>query len=252
MSPISDTEVQPGLLVQRPQPDPILLVQLPILQLGHVPRRCVHLAEPGAFLGYHSLIIGKNVHGKLVQPLQIPLVGGIFHCPLVVDVGEKITVFEIAIEVGRVAVILRGHQPVLRERSPRLALEQAVPAAANPVVGAALLELADTVVLAAEGDEIGHPRPVAPFHVGAQKLAALRKAECVDGRRGGEDRVRFEVSTHLHDLLCKVPKEGGSAVSGSVVIEADVIGECARIGFVHEGADGTNPLGIVAGEVSEN
>lgn len=122
---------------------------------------------------------------------------------------------------------------------------------AEPVIGAAFLELADTVVLATEGDEIGHPRPVAAFNVRAQKLAALRKAEGVDGRGSGEDRVRFEVGTHFLDLFCKISEESGGAVGGSVVVDAYVVCECARIGFVHEGADRAKPLGIVAGALSE-
>lgn len=123
MLPLGDAEIQLLLLVQRPQPNPIVLVQLPIVQLGHLPGRCVHLAEPGAFLGHHRRVVGEDVHGETVQALQIPFVGGVFQCPLVVDVGKEVAIFEIAVEVGRVAEILRGHQLALRQRRPRLGLE---------------------------------------------------------------------------------------------------------------------------------
>lgn len=62
--------------------------------------------------------------------------------------------------------------------------------------------------------------------------------------------MRFKIGAHLLDFLCEIPEKRGPAVGGSVFVESDVVGECGWIGFIHEGADGLKPLGIVARRLS--
>lgn len=83
---------------------------------------------------------------------------------------------EIAVQILRVSIILRGHEPRLHEIGPSIAFEVSVPAPTHPVVVGAVLELADAVVLAAERDESVDGRAIAALDVGAQELAALGKA----------------------------------------------------------------------------
>lgn len=54
-------------------------------------------------------------------------------------------------------------------------------------------------MLRAEGHERRDGGDVAALDVGAQELAALREAEGVDGRGGGEDGVGGEVGADFGD-----------------------------------------------------
>ncbi len=117
----------------------------------------------------------------------------------------------------------------------------------DPVGGGAVLEVADAVVLAAEGDQVGDGRVVAALDVGAQELAALREAQGVDGRGGGENGVGGEVVAYLADLDGQVAEEGGGAVGRGVGVEADDVHVRARVGFLGEVADGFEAVGFVAG-----
>lgn len=93
-------------------------------------------------------------------------------------------------------------------------------------------------MLAAKCHEIRHGGVVAAFYVCAQELAALGEAEAVDGGCGGEDRMGCEIGADFLDLEGEVSEESSGAIRGSVVVDADVVSICSRVGFVHEVPDG--------------
>ncbi len=143
--------------------------------------------------------------------------------PLIIDIRKEVGVLEIFLQIVRAAIVLGGHEARLDEVGPGVASQERLRAPAEPVCSAALLELADAIVLAAEGDEAAHRRLVAALDIAAEELAALREADGVDGGRGREDGVRCEVVADLGDLQGEVAQEGGPAVVGGVVVEADVV-----------------------------
>ena len=110
--------------------------------------------------------------------------------------------------------------------------QQGFPAVADPIVRGAELELADAIMLAAEGDEGGDRRVVAALDIRAEELPALGKPEGVECRRAGEDRVRGEVSAHGRDLLIHAAKEGCFAITARVRRKTDVVDGCIRVGSV--------------------
>lgn len=166
MLALRDEEIQPAALVQPLETDPVFPVEGSVLERLDFPLGG-DVAEPGALLGDGNGVVGEHVHGEAVELFQVRLVSGVLRGPLVVDVGEEIAVLEVGVEVGRVAEVLGGDEIALHDVAPRAALQQAVPGAADPVAVGAVLEFADAVVLAAEGEEVGHPRPVAAFDVAA-------------------------------------------------------------------------------------
>ena len=95
---------------------------------------------------------------------------------------------------------------------------------AHPVVVGAVLEFADAVVLAAEGDEGVYGRVVAALDVGAEELAALGETEGVDGGGAGKDGVGGDVVADFEDLFGQVAEEGCGSIGGGVLVEADVVG----------------------------
>jgi len=102
-------------------------------------------------------------------------------------------------------------------------------------------------VLRAKSDEVGDGRVITPFDVGAHELAALGKAEGVDGGRGGEDGVRSEVGADLSDLVVQVAEEAGLGVGVGVSVKADVVDEGAGVDFFSEFAEGAEAVCFVAG-----
>ena len=113
-----------------------------------------------------------------------------------------------------------------------------MPALAEPIGSRTLLELGDAVVLRAKRHQVRDWGIVAPLDVGAQELAALRKAHGVECRRRRENRVRSEVGADLIDLIGNVSEEGGPPVVGRVVVEVDIVHEGARIDFFGQSAYG--------------
>lgn len=184
MPSLRNLKLQPPLLVQPLQPQPILLVQSPLLHFRNLIARLIILRKIRALLWHHCRIFLEHKHDKPLQPLQIILISGVLDLALVVNIGEEITVLKVRLQILRIPVILRRHEPRLHEIGPGIPLQVPVPALADPVIIAAILELADTVVLAAEGDEGVDGGVVAALDVGAEELAALGEAEGVDG--GGE------------------------------------------------------------------
>lgn len=108
---------------------------------------------------------------------------------------------------------------------------------AYPVGGRAVLEVANTVVLTSESDEIRDGRVIAALDIGAEELAALGEAEGVDGWCRGEDRVGGEVCADIFELGGEVADERGGAVGGGVIVNPDVVDECAWVYFLGEVAD---------------
>ena len=153
---------------------------------------------------------------------------------------------EVRLQIFHIAIVLRGHELRLDEIAPRLRLEEALPAIAQPVVRVALLELGDAVVLRAEGDEAGDGRVVAALDVGAQELAALREAQAIDGGSAGEDGVQGEVGADLSDLFVDVAPKGGSLVRIGVVIEVNKVDVGARVDRLRKVTYGAQAIGFIA------
>ena len=190
MPTLRDPKIKSLLLVQKAQTDPIFAIEIPFLQPCHLLTRRIHLGEKGTLLRNNRLVLCKHVHGESTQFLHILLIGLILRLPLVINIGQKITILEIVVQILRIAIVLRGHQSTLRKRPPRIPLEDAAPRLTQPIRRGAVLELADAVVLAAKGHEILHSGRVAAFDIGAEELAALGEAEGVYGGGAGEDGVR--------------------------------------------------------------
>ena len=182
MPTLGDPEIEFLLFIQKAQTDPIFTIDIPFLQICYLFTRSIDLGKKGTLLGDDRLVICKHEHGEPAQFLDILLVGLILRLPLIVDVSQKIAILKVILQILRVAIVLRGHQSALRKGPPRVALEKAAPRPTQPIRGRAFLKLADPVVLASKGHEILYPRIVAAFNVRAQELAALGKAEGVDGR----------------------------------------------------------------------
>lgn len=153
---------------------------------------------------------------------------------------------KIAVKVLSIPEVLRRHQPALHEFRPGVPFQKAIKAATYPIIRLAILKFADAIVLAPERHEIRHRGVVAAFHVRSQELAALGEAEAVDSGRGGKDGMGCEIRTDFLNLEGEVPEVGGGAIGRCVVINADVVCECSRVGFVQELADGAKAVGIVA------
>lgn len=229
---------QPSLLRQPPQPQPILLVYIPLRQRRHHSTRLIILCKPRGLLRHHRLIIRKHIHDKLIQPGNIIRVGRILNTPLIIHIGQEIAELEVLGQIVRVPEVLRRDQPSLHELRPRAELEQRIGALADQIGGVGTgLEVADAVVLAAEGDEVVDGGVVAALDVGAEELAALAEAERVDGRGGAEDVVARELSAGVVELFGEVAEEGGAPVGGARVAELDDLhvgafvdggGECGR------------------------
>lgn len=64
--------------------------------------------------------------------------------------------------------------------APCVTLQITIPALANPVVIATILEFADSIVLATESDECVNGRTIAAFDISTQELAALGETECIN------------------------------------------------------------------------
>ena len=242
-------EAQPSLLVQPAQAQPVLLVHGPLAQgrgLG-----AVDLLEPRGLAGDDGGVVGEHVQHQVAQCGQVVGVAHVLQLPLVVDVGQEVTVLQVCVQVGRVAVVLRGHEPRLHEGAPRVEAQQGHGPAAEHVRRPAGAELDDAVVLAAEGGEAAHRRRTTiasstPLDVAAQELPALGEADGVDGRRGAQDGVGGQLGAHGLQLGGDVAEEGRRAVGVGV-------GPCERHD-VHEGAgvdglgEGGDVLDALAGE----
>lgn len=85
--------------------------------------------------------------------------------------------------------------------TPCVAFQITVPALTDPVIFAAVLEFADPVVLATEGNKGMHRGLIAAFNVGAQELSALGEAKGVNGGSFGKDRVASKVGADFRDLF---------------------------------------------------
>ena len=155
------------MVIEPLESEPILFIQWPVLQLGDLLRSRIVLRKMRGLLRHHRCILGKYIHDEPPQLLQILLVGRILDLPLIVNIGQKIAILKIAVQILWVPKILRGYQPTLYEMRPGVALQVAVPGLADPVVAAAFLELADAIVLAAEGNEAVHRGFVAALDVGS-------------------------------------------------------------------------------------
>ena len=183
----------------------------------------------------------------MLQPRQILPVRRVLRLPLIVDVGQEVTRLEIAIQLRRVAEVLRGHEPALHEGGPGPGAEQRVRALAHEVgSGGAGLELRDAVVLGAKGEEGAHGRVVAALDVAAQELAALAEAEGVDGGRSAEDGVGEELVAHELDLFCDVAEEGGAAVGRARVCQVDDVDICAWVDGVGQFCHFFEAVGVEA------
>lgn len=100
-------------------------------------------------------------------------------------------------------------------------MQEGFRATTNKVAPAAFLELGDAVVLAAEGDEVTDGRVIASFDVGAEELAALREAEGVDGRCGGEDGFGGELIADGRNLFGDISEKCRLAIGRGGIADVD-------------------------------
>lgn len=189
MPPFSNPKLQSPLLIQILQANPILNIDVSILQLRDLLTGSIDFRKIRTLRRYYSGIVGKHVHRKPIQLLQILLISLILHFPLIIDIRQEIATFQIHTQILGIPEILRRYQSALHELRPLVPLQDTLPALTQPIVTLAILKFADAIVLGSKGDEGGNARLVAALNIGAQELTALREADCVDGGGCGEDRV---------------------------------------------------------------
>ena len=102
-------------------------------------------------------------------------------------------------------------------------------------------------MLSSKGDEICDRGGITSFDVGSEELAALGEAYGVEGGEMGEDWVSGDVGADFVDLLREIAEEGGGAVGGGVIVEADEVGVGGRVCLIEKGGDGAKAVGFVAG-----
>lgn len=129
--------------------------------------------------------------------------------------------------------------------APCVTLQIPIPALANPVVLAAILKFADSIVLTTESDECVNGRTVAAFDISAQELAALGEAECINGRGFGQDRVDSEVTADFRDLFCYIAEKGCGTIGRRIVIEANEVGIRSRVCGISDFTNRAKPVGFV-------
>ena len=101
-------------------------------------------------------------------------------------------------------------------------------------------------MLAPKRHQVRHWGIVAPLDICADELPALREAHGVDSRGFGEYGMSGEVCANLFNLQVEVAQEARRAVGGGVGVEANIIGEGARVRFVSEDADRAEAFSFVA------
>ena len=95
--------------IQGPQPQPVLFIYRSILQPCDFARRCVDLLKESSLFRHNSRIICKHIQGETFQLFDIPLVRGVLHLPLVVDIRQEIAVLEVGLQIFWVTKILRRY-----------------------------------------------------------------------------------------------------------------------------------------------
>lgn len=212
------------LLVEPAKTDPVMQIDIPVLQFGDIFAGRINIAEKGALFWYHCCVFGKHVHDESSQSHHVRLISIVLFFPLIIDVGQEIAVLKVVIQIPWIPIVLRRYQPALHEIAPCVAFQYPGPTLAHPVLGRALPEFADAVVLASKGHQILHSRIVAALDIRSEELPALREAQRIDSRSFGKYGVRGQVVAHLLDLQGQVTEKSGSAVIRRVRVKADVIG----------------------------
>lgn len=136
------------------------------------------------------------------------------------------------------AVVLRRHNIALHPVAECVALDRSDSALAQKIERSALLELGNTVVLAAESDETADLDTGTSFDETAQELSSLTEAESVyTGVVGAEVRVCCEIRADLVDLRGYIAEEARSCVGAAFVGHADRVDIGAWVHFLCELAD---------------
>lgn len=235
-------ELEASLAVELTEADPVLLVHLAGTQRGDL--GAIDLFEPGRLLGDGSGVVLEHVHDKVGQLGNVFLVLGVLELALVVDVSKKVGVLQVGVVVLRVAEVLGRDEARLDHVAPGVEAQQGHGALAQPVGVAAVAELGDAVVLAAEGDQTADGREVATLDIAAQELAALGEADGVDGGGRGEDGMGGQRFADRVELGGDVAEEGGPAVRVGVGAEGDGVHKGARVDRVGQGAYLPDAVGV--------
>lgn len=169
-------EVQLPLFIKLLQPQPILLVDRPLVQRRHLTTSDINLREQGTLLRNSHSILLKHEHGKPIQRRQILFIRLILNRALVVDIRQEIAVLQVRFQLFRVTEVLRRHDARLRKARPPSRSQELLGSLAEPVVPGARLKRRDAVVLTTECDEVVDGWAVAALDVPAKELATLREA----------------------------------------------------------------------------
>ena len=102
-------------------------------------------------------------------------------------------------------------------------------------------------MLTPEGNQIPDRWEVATLNVCSEKLPALTKAQCIDGRGSPEDIVSGQLGADVLDLLGQVAEEGSAAVRVAGIAYLDDVDVCSRVdGFGDSGClfDAVRVVGV--------
>src|SRR4051794_29591183 len=97
----------------------------------------------------------------------------------------------------------------------------------------AFLELADAIVLTAEGDQASDGRVIAALNVAAEELASLRESDRVYRGSRAQDRVVQEGLADKINLLGDIAEEGGRAIIRRAC-RGDQVDVCAGVDFFEQ------------------
>jgi hypothetical protein len=221
---------KPAPTINLTKTEPILAVDLSRTERGRF--SAVDFFEPGRFLGDECVVVFEHVHDEICQSGEVLGISRVLEHALVVDVGEEIRLFEIAVVVLRVTEVLRRHNSALDPIEPGIPSQGAHETFTEEVSVAAGLYAYEAVVRGAKGYEGADGRGIAAFDVAAEEEASLAEADCVDCGGCGEYWVSGKLGADFFDLFGHVALVGGHCVLGATFFDEDVVDQGSGVDCV--------------------